>query len=313
MRFLDGQRTLVNMWMLTTHWEQHSVPVGVDIDPDRLKQRSIDAYNRTHGTSIPVLEHGIHLELDNDLLLAGLTDGSVFRPDEVVREGRAFDVSQRKIIRAGIMGGLELLRLLDPGLEAFVTLNTATIACVRVKRWRGGSASHLPGLTVMTPQPNWTVANYASCLLHETIHQSLFLEDRARGLFTRGIDWQARELQVYSAIRRTRRPLDMTIHAACVAVGLMYFYHLCGAPDREQVNLRQLRRSMADITKTERRLREKGRVYLTEDGYALLEDLRAFCAEPQYDEIARALRAPSDGIAQAGEMSDGLGRELARA
>jgi hypothetical protein len=312
MLYLDRHRAFVNMWMLATHWRRPSGPTVLGAGPGRLKTDYIEAYNRTHGTAIPVLEHGIHVELARDDLLSRLVDGSMFRPDDVARDGYAFDVSQQKIIRANIAGALELLGSLDPGLIALLDTVVATIACVRVRRWRGGSASQLPGLVVVSPQPEWTIVTYASYLLHETIHQCLFLEDRARGLFRRGADLEARDARVYSALRRTRRPLDMTVHAACVAVGLMYFHHLCGAREREQTYLRQLRKSVGGIISTERKLREKGRAYLTENGDRLLDELRAFCADPRYDFIVRAVQAgPASEVGRA-IAGDGASRALVR-
>jgi HEXXH motif-containing protein len=187
---------------------------------------------------------------------------------------------------------MELLRNVDPALAAFVQLLTATIACINVQQAYGASASNLPGLLVIGPRSDFTVVNYAAALFHESIHQCLFLEHQAHGLFRRESDWQTPEVQVYSAIRRTRRPLDMTIHAACVAVGLSYFYHLCGEVNRANSYLEEVRKSLANIRDTNRKLRTRGRSYLTEHGEALLDEIQSFCDQPDYDAIARSLRSP---------------------
>jgi hypothetical protein len=290
-QFLSHQRALVNMWMLSTHWAQPMSPIASDPSPGRLKVEFINSFNATHGTSIRAIEDGIHYEFSDESLLNRLVDEGVFQRKEILSSRGVFDESQHKVLKANVAGAIELLRDLDSGIGAMSDLICATIACFPVRRWYGGSASHFPGLVILSPRPKWTLLDYAGTIFHETIHQYVFLEDRARGFFIRGTDWNAREAQVYSAIRRTRRPIDMTFHADCVALGLMYFYHITGQEPKAQRARKGLLKSVAELTKSTRKLREQGKPYLTENGEAALDDLRKFCERPDYDIIAQSLRA----------------------
>jgi hypothetical protein len=74
-------------------------------------------------------------------------------------------------------------------------------------------------------------------------------------------------------------------------LGLMYFYHITGQEPKAQRARKGLLKSVAELTKSTRKLREQGKPYLTENGEAALDDLRKFCERPDYDIIAQSLRA----------------------
>lgn len=89
----------------------------------------------------------------------------------------------------------------------------------------GGSISSRIGLIWISPKPNWTPNDWAELLVHEFIHNVLFLEDMARRLFLAGTErLSAPDVASLSAIRRTVRGYDKSYHSAFVAYGLINFH-----------------------------------------------------------------------------------------
>ncbi|WP_250854035.1 aKG-HExxH-type peptide beta-hydroxylase [Streptomyces malaysiensis] len=74
----------------------------------------------------------------------------------------------------------------------------------------GGSASHIPGVVVMSPGAEWDVLDYAMCLVHEGMHLNLFVTDKVYGTFTLPSNaLEAEERRALSAVKiGQRRPLD---------------------------------------------------------------------------------------------------------
>lgn len=95
-----------------------------------------------------------------------------------------------------------------------------------VYAWRdeysGGSVSSRIGWIWMSPQQGWDVSDYLENLIHEYVHNALFLEEMVHTLFsTSGANMAAPENRIVSAIRRVPRYFDQAFHAAGVALVLL--------------------------------------------------------------------------------------------
>ena len=76
-----------------------------------------------------------------------------------------------------------------------------------------------------SPQPDWTPMDFAEILLHEGLHQSIFLDDLVNRTFE--LTPQAFDdprFLVQSPSRRTARPYDLAFHSALVVTALAEFY-----------------------------------------------------------------------------------------
>ena len=151
---------------------------------------------------------------------------------------------------------------------------------------------HWPNMA--EPDSDWTTEYYAEMLVHEFVHNSVFLEDMVRGIMPEPELLERNEALSVSAIRQTRRPYDKAYHSACVTAAIMYYYRsdwqyrqslstphpLCG----EQL--------MSYIATTQP-LKSRGLNLLTDNGREIIQDLQHFVDDPRYELIASSLARES--------------------
>jgi hypothetical protein len=96
--------------------------------------------------------------------------------------------------------------------------------------------------------PNDEISDYAALILHEYVHQCLFLEDMVRSIFIGGkTDLAVPDALVTSALRRTPRGYDKSFHSAFVAVTLSRLYAPHAIPIHEPMDA-PVRRGRQDRT-----------------------------------------------------------------
>lgn len=145
-----------------------------------------------------------------------------------------------------VRDALQLIEDIHPGLRYMVDLLVTDLVILDSGADGGGSASHMPGVVVMSPrkagptidvatreegtQSAWEVLDYAMCLVHEALHLALFVLDMVHGTFTRtSAELEGDEYRALSAVKIGQmRPLDKAFHAAVVTVPLMYMEHRVG-------------------------------------------------------------------------------------
>ncbi len=79
---------------------------------------------------------------------------------------------------------LDLIQGISPDLRLMVDLLVTDLVVLNSGADGGGSASHIPGVVVMSPGAEWDVLDYAMCLVHEGMHLNLFVADKVYGTFT---------------------------------------------------------------------------------------------------------------------------------
>jgi len=127
----------------------------------------------------------------------------------------------------------DMLRSFDPTAGRYIGDLVGEIILLHKDGYIAGSFWHVLGVIWMSPGPAWHLSDYAEALLHESVHQSMFLTDMVRGLF-RGAEEELRspEMLVMSPIRGVRRPYDAAFHAATVSTTLVNFHEWTGLADR---------------------------------------------------------------------------------
>jgi hypothetical protein len=129
-----------------------------------------------------------------------------------------------------------------------------------------GSARHLLGAIVMCPPTDDTGLTAAGLLLHESVHQALWLAEMVVGLFAYSPgEIDALGIHALSPIRRQPRRIDSAFHAACVAVELASWHADAGRWHEVDALVRGLPLSVASL--------EDRRDAFTAQGRAFLEDL----------------------------------------
>lgn len=132
--------------------------------------------------------------------------------------------------------------------------------------YSGGSVSNHIGWIWLSPEPAWSIDDYADNLIHEYTHNVLFLEEMTRTLFAFNAEIMALpQNQVVSAIRKIPRFFDQSYHAAAVAIVLAEHALNCGRTGTATLLVEGLLPSL-DLLKERREL-------MTENGWRLLAEM----------------------------------------
>lgn len=284
MRFLDRRRVISNMRLAVTHLTGMSVP---DL---RLKEAFIDAMSAAQSTSIKSQADDLYLEFDNPDLVARLVERTVFSEREVAGQAHLLNSEERAQCFKTVEAAKDLLAKAAPDLYYLVTQVIGSVAAYKIPERDGGSVSCCIGLIWLSPRPEWTAMHFAEMLVHEFIHNSVFLEDMVRGIMPTPSLLEHQDALSVSAIRRTRRPYDKAFHSACVAAGIMYYYMSIGRTADAEIHFDALRRTVVDLHDRDRALRARGLDLLTGNGRQLLDELRQFVTGgPNYQLLTNAL------------------------
>ncbi|MCY0111581.1 HEXXH motif-containing putative peptide modification protein [Pseudomonas monsensis] len=131
--------------------------------------------------------------------------------------------------------------------------------------YEGGSVSSRIGMIWLNPTETWSTYLWAENIVHEFIHNALFLEDMIHQVFPFGADIMAEESALrISAIRKTRRGYDKSFHSAFVSLGIINFYQAIGKAERAEKLIVPLVHCVEDLTRNERVLSAHGRALLVE-------------------------------------------------
>jgi hypothetical protein len=251
---------------------------GVAVAQDFTKASFIDAMNDAQSTTIRSLNNDLYLEFENPELVKTLVARTVFSQDEVAESRYLFLAEERQEVTALVEEAKCLLQEIGPELYFLITQIVGSVAAYRIPQRDGGSVSCCIGLIWLSPQREWNVEYCAEMLVHEFIHNSVFLEDMVRGIMPTPSLLEHEEALSISAIRQTRRPYDKAFHSACVSTGIMYYYHLLGQDSVAFRYLPALIRTLADLTQRYESLLSKQLIVLTENGRKLLDELNQFVA-----------------------------------
>ncbi|MFF3453221.1 HEXXH motif-containing putative peptide modification protein [Streptomyces sp. NPDC002730] len=194
------------------------------------------------------------------------------------------DGPKREVWDERVNEALALIEAISPELRLMVDLLVTDLVIVNTGADGGGSASHIPGVVVMSPGPKWGVLDYAMCLVHEGMHLNLFVGDSVYGTFTLpSSELEAEQYRALSAVKiGQRRPLDKAFHAAVVTVPLMFMEHHQGKTTLVDLYTKSLRDACVDL--------KKQRPHFTEYGRMLLDELCGFGETINFADVARAIR-----------------------
>ncbi|MFD7017170.1 aKG-HExxH-type peptide beta-hydroxylase [Streptomyces sp. NPDC059928] len=161
---------------------------------------------------------------------------------------------------------LDLIEKIHPGLRRMVDLLVTDIIVLNSGADGGGSANQMPGVVMMSPGSNWLTLDYAMCIVHEGLHTGLFVLDTVYPMFTRPPSELAEpENRALSAVKiGEKRPLHAALHAAAVAVPLMYMEHSQGERALVDQYTQSLRDACDDMQTKRELFTEYGRLILDE-------------------------------------------------
>jgi hypothetical protein len=192
--------------------------------------------------------------------------------DEAVR----FPAGDEDRLRRAVADGLGLLADVYPEGAESVRFLVGSFLFARQPGSGGASLGDQLGVVWLNPPDRWEVVDYAEAILHESVHQALFLHEMVNRVYVAGIEeMELEESRVVSAVRRERRPYDASFHAAVVATELRVLYEKLGNDERAKVFAAGLRQTLPELA--------GHRHFLTDVGAAVL------------DQMVAALPAPREG------------------
>lgn len=177
----------------------------------------------------------------------------------------SFTSSDIQRLRPNLEKGLELFSNFFP--ETFKEFTNIIHSLLFAKRdaYDGGSVSSRIGMIWLSPKQTWTEVHWADNLVHEFVHNCLFIEDMVDTIFPFGAARMAKEdALIISAIRRQKRGYDKSYHAAFVAYTLVEFYQTIGLIDKAIDIIPPLLVSLEDLSTNQNFISKNGQQYLDE-------------------------------------------------
>jgi hypothetical protein len=242
-------------------------------EPGSLGFRSavLRTLNRLQAVPLPFREESFEPVLD----FGDHADPALFRELLTVDElpsGWRYEPGERERIEASVAEALSVLEEVDAAVARSLKTIVGALIFARREHFGGGSVSHLIGTIWLGPSPTWTSLDYAENLLHEYVHQCLFLDEMVNTIFSTTVPRMAEEdALVTSTILRRRRGYDKSFHSAFVAAVIMQLYRRLGREAPEHASLQPARLTAAE-------LRERSQ-FLTPHGIELLDELDDVLAE----------------------------------
>ncbi len=138
------------------------------------------------------------------------------------------------------------------------------------------------GLIWLNPRLDWGAAKTGENIVHEWIHNMLFLADMVDPIFA--VDYiglSDESAHATSAILHRKRPFDRCYHSAAVAAGLVYFHTISGDKDKADALIEP-------TVKTVRELQGKPDL-MTKSGSDLLDQVARFLETRDCDHITALL------------------------
>jgi HEXXH motif-containing protein len=231
---------------------------------DDLRSRYFHSLNAVQMNSVPFMEAEPVLAFDlGDPAIRALA--MAFSGDEDGSELEAFTPAESDEVRILVAAGLALLKSQDEVIPQLISTLIGCSIFVRKAGIAGGSFPGTLGAIWLNPLTDWDTVEYAVALLHETVHQSLFLHDMVNALYHQPSSEMEYSPKVFSAIRREKRGYDPAFHAAYVALAIRDVY----ARANREMKVRQLHEGLASSLPE----LEKHRDVLTDHGAAVLDEM----------------------------------------
>lgn len=207
-----------------------------------------------------------HLEFDlSEPAAVGILESLKRAPDLAdVSVVEAVAIEDVENIVASVRAARRLLGDYDKGAAELVENLIASFLFVRVDGYFGGSFWHVLGAVWMSPKPGWTIHDYAENILHESVHQAMFLDDMVNTLFAAPPEVLSSEaMLITSSIRGTKRPFDFAFHAATVSAALIQFYEWLNVDKRAIELCEGVLETLVELDQKSYLLSERGRTILT--------------------------------------------------
>lgn len=208
-------------------------------------------------------------------LIEGMVKAKTLKQDEITRDDFLItDEKEQEEIKENIAKGLSLIEKLDADLYSAIKTVLHTIFICNLHRLGGGSVTCYIGEIWFAPKKDWDTITYGENLLHEYIHQSLFLDDMVNVIFPHPEEFKSPDAMAVSSILKRKRPFDKAFHSAYVAMALIHFYNLLGNEQKVNELRPAFSKTVAEILKVDENLQKRNCDILSPHGRGLLREMQ---------------------------------------
>ena len=213
------------------------------------------------------------LDFSNKNFGLGLQRANVLNSSITNIESIFFNKKDSNIISKDYLEGLDTINKVHKTLLYDINSVVNTVAFYKVSNLGGGSVTCFIGLIWLSPQQNWDKYTYVENIIHETIHQLLFLEDMVYKIFPNPDYFCDEDALAISSILKIRRPFDKSFHSACVAAGIAFYYNELGFTDKVKNIISNLKITVNELILANKKMNKKGITMLSPRGIKILNFL----------------------------------------
>jgi hypothetical protein len=248
----------------------------------QLRNRYLSALSKLQPwTSIQWKPNGPAITFDNPEAIADFIRRGAWDQDQPMQI-RFFPPSQHTALYDLISNGLDAISMVSHDLQELIGLTIGEILLAQEGDFGGGSLSSAVGLIWLNPKAEWSLQRTGENIVHEWIHNMLFLADMVSPLFA--VDYTAlskEEAHVTSAILRRKRPFDRCYHSAAVAAGLVFFRTISG-------DIKGANALIGSAARTVKEIQNKPEL-MTRSGADLIQEVGQFLETRDCDRIVALL------------------------
>lgn len=262
---IQPTRVAANAWTVS-RFGTSSLP---EDPPDAwlpVRQRYLSTLNQVQNHPFPAEMIGDDLTLD-----FGTTPDAEAALRELLAadplpQGWKYSPSEQDHIRQCADEAIHSIAELDPALHYGLRVIVAGFMFARSTDLEGGSISALMGPIWLGPSPSWSPATYVENMIHEYVHQCLFLDEMVSTIFTEFSvpRMSTPDALVTSTILKRRRPYDKAYHSAFVAHVLAQYYLAQGETEKARSYLESTRSTVDELLDRQQYASANGLSLLTE-------------------------------------------------
>lgn len=264
---IQAPRVEDNAWKIARFGDE-ALPTAPPDDWQAIRRGYLTGLNRIQNHRFPEAMIGADLRLefgDNPGAEAALKE--LLDADPLPEGWKIEDRAEREQIERNVAAAAEVIAALDPDLFRNMRIVVAGFIFARRPDLEGGSTSALMGPIWLDPKQEWVVDTYVEHMVHEFVHQALFLDEMIRTVFSRFtvIEMSVPEALVTSTILKRRRPYDKAFHSAFVAHALAQLYIAQGNDGKAREYLESTRGTTDELLDRSD--------FVTANGLALLREM----------------------------------------
>lgn len=136
-----------------------------------------------------------------------------------------FSFEKSIIIKKNVEEASSFLYNYDPSVWKTIHMLVGSVLFAQPTHSVSASFGDTLGVIWLSPPNNWKIEDYAEHILHEGVHQALFLEEMIHRIFVTDPNALAdADALITSAILKIKRGYDLAFHSAAVSCSLIDFY-----------------------------------------------------------------------------------------